>query len=180
MPLSRRQDRPRPPPATTAAVNADAALGPSAMNRRDTDATANSEIERHGRPPVEHFVALHSRRLARAIKGVDLQGLDALTRLDLPGNVRELSLIIERAILLCDPGGWLTAAELFDELTDARTLDPARSLEEDVTRFERERIRLALDRCDGNRTHAARELGITYRGLLKKMQRLGFPTRGRR
>jgi transcriptional regulator with GAF, ATPase, and Fis domain len=37
----------------------------------------------------------------------------------------------------------------------------------------RERIALALERCDGNRTHAARELGLTYRGLLKKMQRYG-------
>ena len=35
-----------------------------------------------------------------------------------------------------------------------------------------------MERCDGNRTHAAKELGLTYRGLLKKMQRLGLLTAG--
>ncbi|MCC6848318.1 MAG: sigma 54-interacting transcriptional regulator [Deltaproteobacteria bacterium] len=125
-------------------------------------------------PLIEHFLRLHGERLDRRVAGIDRHALDALTRLDLPGNVRELSHVIERALLLCAPGGWLTTAELFDELVDLPPTEPPSSLEADVGRFERERIRLALDRCDGNRTHAARELGLTYRGLLKKMHRLGL------
>lgn len=128
---------------------------------------------------VEHFLHLHGERLERRVAGMDHHALDALTRLDLPGNVRELSHLIERALLLCTPGGWLTTAELFDERVELQPAAPPSSLEEDVGRFERERIRLALDRCDGNRTHAARELGLTYRGLLKKMHRLGLQPRTR-
>jgi transcriptional regulator with GAF, ATPase, and Fis domain len=40
--------------------------------------------------------------------------------------------------------------------------------------FEREEIVKALERARGVRVRAAEELGITYRGLLKKMRRLGM------
>jgi len=40
--------------------------------------------------------------------------------------------------------------------------------------FEREEIRAALARANGVKTQAASALGMTYRGLLKKMQRLGL------
>ncbi len=40
--------------------------------------------------------------------------------------------------------------------------------------FEREQILAALQRAGGVKTHAAEALGITYRGLLKKMRRLGM------
>jgi DNA-binding NtrC family response regulator len=39
---------------------------------------------------------------------------------------------------------------------------------------EREEIQNAIQRSGGNKTHAAEALGITYRGLLKKMKRLGM------
>jgi Nif-specific regulatory protein len=124
-----------------------------------------------------HFLEKHCRRLGRRGTTIAPEAMDALTRLDLPGNVRELDHMIERAILLCDPGESITEAELFDEATEVKAarLDGAPfSLQDDVTRFECERITVALERCDGNRTHAAQELGLTYRGLLKKMQRYGL------
>jgi transcriptional regulator with GAF, ATPase, and Fis domain len=40
--------------------------------------------------------------------------------------------------------------------------------------FEREQIRKAIDDAEGVKTRAAETLGITYRGLLKKMRRLGM------
>jgi transcriptional regulator with GAF, ATPase, and Fis domain len=40
--------------------------------------------------------------------------------------------------------------------------------------FEREQITAALARAEGVKTRAAEDLGITYRGLLKKMKRLGM------
>jgi Nif-specific regulatory protein len=124
-----------------------------------------------------HFLEKHSLALGRRVAGITPEAIDALTRLDYPGNVRELEHMIERAILLCEPGSYVTATELLDGYADsvAAPADAARaSLQADVTRFERERIAVALERCDGNRTHAARDLGLTYRGLLKKMQRFGL------
>jgi len=122
-----------------------------------------------------HFLERHGRALARHVPRIASEAMDALTRLDFPGNVRELQHMIERALLLCEPGEDITEVELFDEpRAVAVPADAtATSLQAEVTRFERERIALALERCDGNRTHAARDLGLTYRGLLKKMQRYG-------
>ncbi len=126
---------------------------------------------------AEHFVAKHGRRLGRRIGGIAPDAMDLLTRLDFPGNVRELEHLIERAVILCDAGAMIGEAELLDgesETPAARGDTPSSSLQDEVSRFERERIVLTLDRFSGNRTHAARELGLTYRGLLKKMQRCGL------
>jgi two-component system response regulator HupR/HoxA len=51
---------------------------------------------------------------------------------------------------------------------------PATDLRGRTDTFEREQIQAALARNAGSKTRAARELGMTYRGLLKKMQRLGM------
>jgi len=130
---------------------------------------------------AEHFLEKHSRALGRSVAGITPEAMDALTRLDFPGNVRELEHMMERAILLCDSGGCITEAELFDDPHEVRVAGSEgapSSLQDDVTRFECDRIMVALERCDGNRSHAARELGLTYRGLLKKMQRYGLLAAG--
>jgi two-component system, NtrC family, response regulator AtoC len=130
---------------------------------------------------VEHFLEKHGRTLGRRGVAITPEALDALTRLDFPGNVRELDHMLERAVLLADPGGAITEVELFEEpgVGVLPRLDgAAASLQDEVTRFECERITMAIERCDGNRTHAAKELGLTYRGLLKKMQRYGLLPRG--
>ncbi len=129
---------------------------------------------------AQHFLEKHSRAMGHHIAGITPEAIDALTRLEYPGNVRELEHLIERAILLCEPGSYVTEAELLDGQPDAFAAAEAApaSLQNDVTRFERERITVALERCDGNRTHAARDLGLTYRGLLKKMQRYGLLAAG--
>ncbi len=53
---------------------------------------------------AEHFLEKHSRILGHHVAGMTAEAVDALTRLDYPGNVRELEHMIERAILLCEPG----------------------------------------------------------------------------
>ncbi len=126
---------------------------------------------------VQHFLAKHRRDLGERAGGITAEALAALMRLDFPGNIRELDHMVERATLLCDPGESITETELFEEayaVAPPRGEGGAPSLQEEVTSFERERITIALDRCNGNRTHAAGELGLTYRGLLKKMQRFGM------
>jgi DNA-binding NtrC family response regulator len=136
---------------------------------------------------AEHFIAKHGRTLGHGAARIAPEALNVLTRLDFPGNIRELEHMIERALLLADPGEDLTEAELFDDRiapspgpAAAGPAGGAPSLQDEVTRFECERIALAIERCDGNRTHAARDLGMTYRGLLKKMQRYGLLAAGKR
>lgn len=79
-------------------------------------------------------------------------------------------LLLERAFILCEPGEWMTEYELFDRMPfgdgpPAKSADAGdATLRDAVVRFECERIAELLRQCDGNKTHAARRLGITYKG----------------
>jgi transcriptional regulator with GAF, ATPase, and Fis domain len=59
---------------------------------------------------------------------------------------------------------------------EAATIDGAgpATLAAMVAEFERARIVEQLAACNGNKSEAARRFGLTYRGLLAKMQRLGL------
>jgi two-component system response regulator PilR (NtrC family) len=95
---------------------------------------------------------------------------------DFPGNVRELENILERAVALCG-GKEIEAGDL--RLTPARQTGDAPSggkwpLQDYLDRVEREAILEALDMTRFNRTAAAKLLGITFRALRYRMERLGI------
>jgi DNA-binding NtrC family response regulator len=123
---------------------------------------------------ADHFVKKHSARLGRPSPRISTEALARLMSHTYRGNIRELENMIERAVLLCEPGSCIREAHLFDLPSDASCGTDDMTLGSDVVRFERERIRSALERHGNNKTRAARALGVTYRGLLKKMQRHGM------
>jgi two-component system response regulator HupR/HoxA len=126
-----------------------------------------------------HFVARHAARLGRAVGDMLPTALAMLACYDYPGNVRELENEMERAVLLCDPGEPITEDLLSERIVSAavqadhRNGRPATTLSGMVAEFERTRILEVLAACGGNKSEAARRFGLTYRGLLAKMQRLG-------
>src|SRR5262249_47923844 len=89
------------------------------------------------------------------------------------GNVRELENLLERALLLCDPGEAIAVDDLFDTVPSEAPAAPrgASSLQSDVLRYEYERLRETIALCNGNKSEAARRLGLTRVGFLKKLQR---------
>ncbi|MDR0674136.1 MAG: sigma-54 dependent transcriptional regulator [Zoogloeaceae bacterium] len=113
--------------------------------------------------------------------------LDASARADLstysfPGNVRELENILERATALYS-GALIGAADL--QLGDARLAGAAavgegmaapgtETLEDLLDRVERSAILSALEQTKGNRTAAARVLGVSFRSLRYRMDRLNM------
>ncbi len=99
---------------------------------------------------------------------VDNETVELLDRYGWPGNVRELENIIHRAYAL---RGRLkiTPADLFDQSVDtpeSTGLQAGNS----VSEMERKLIMTTLEQTNGNRTHAARLLGISLRTLRNKLR----------
>ncbi|MBN1141248.1 MAG: sigma-54-dependent Fis family transcriptional regulator [Deltaproteobacteria bacterium] len=118
---------------------------------------------------AEHFirrVALQEGRRPPLLKE------DAAARLksfSWPGNVRELLNFIEKTMIFCR-GEEIDAASLAPERRgDSRELRDGYDLKEAVRRMEKEYIRKALAATSGNRTLAARLLGISLRALQYKL-----------
>jgi two-component system response regulator HydG len=103
--------------------------------------------------------------------------MDLLMRHPWPGNVRELENVVERAVIMAR-GDMISEAELPDSVRDLDEeagevgggLTPGRSLKD----VEREMILRTLEDTEGNRTHAAKILGISRRTLQLKLKEYGI------
>jgi transcriptional regulator with PAS, ATPase and Fis domain len=119
---------------------------------------------------VEHFARRYQRHLA-----VDPTSLDALQQYNWPGNVRELAHAIESAVVNTDAE--VLSAELFLPPPEERFrfeqlhLQPGRYSFKGSAVEERELIRRMLDDCHGNKSRAARSLGMSRNTLLDKLRR---------
>jgi two-component system response regulator AtoC len=86
-----------------------------------------------------------------------------------PGNVRELRNVIERALLLCN-GNVLTVDHLPEATLSRPLLAPAPQVE---PVSERDRILAALTACAGNQSRAARQLGLSRKVLIARLDSYG-------
>ncbi len=91
-----------------------------------------------------------------------------------PGNVRELKNSVERASILA-AGEWILPEHLPPALRGGGKRPPGklRTPGKSLAEIEREAIMEALERCGGNRTKAAKELGISRRKLLYRLKEYG-------
>jgi two-component system response regulator PilR (NtrC family) len=97
-----------------------------------------------------------------------------------PGNVRELENVIERALALCSDG-LITAADLqlvSDEQSVEQSVNAPRagkySLPDYLDQVEKQALLQALEQTRFNRTAAAKMLGLTFRTMRYRMERLGI------
>lgn len=101
----------------------------------------------------------------------------ALSFYSFPGNVRELENILERATALCS-GDIIEADDLHlgpEEMAGGEEQGRgSETLDEYLNRLERQAILEALQKAEGNRTAAARLLGVTFRSMRYRLERLGI------
>ena len=119
---------------------------------------------------VEHFISRFNRLQNKNICCVTNEVTTALLAYDYPGNVRELENIIEHCFVLCD-GEIIEARHLPISVRPALKTERAASTQPaTIKQMEIVLIAQALRRNKGNKTAAARELGIDKSTLFRKMK----------
>jgi DNA-binding NtrC family response regulator len=116
------------------------------------------------------FLERHAQRYGKKLAGFEPDAVAAMTAHAWPGNVRELDHAVERAVLLAR-GDEVRAEDLGlgPGAASRSTLDQL-TLDE----VERELIKRALKRCDGNVSEAAKALGLSRSALYRRLERHGL------
>ncbi|MDR1044760.1 MAG: sigma-54 dependent transcriptional regulator [Candidatus Adiutrix sp.] len=127
---------------------------------------------------ADHFIGILSARLGRPRPLLNDDFLEALSAYDWPGNIRELENLMDRLLVMAGGQPALSAADLPAKYKapPRPALSPGADLDlkKAVRRLEAEYIRAALDQGRGNRSEAARRLGLSYPSLLSKIKLYGL------
>jgi DNA-binding NtrC family response regulator len=128
--------------------------------------------ERKGDIPllIEHFISKHSRGGNQPLPRMSHDSVQHFLQYDWPGNIRELENMVERWLVL-HQGGFFTTSHLF--LNEGAAALPPASMGKpsmSVREMERALIMETLQAMNGNRTQAAKVLGISLRTLRNKLR----------
>jgi DNA-binding NtrC family response regulator len=147
---------------------------------------------------AQQFMPRFARKHGVRVRGISDGCLALLQSHHWPGNVRELQNVIERAVILCGDTGLLEPEHLGFTALSASPLKlsaldtsltvaaappsaaaPAPAIQEllSLAELEKRHIFAAMEKTDGNRTHAARLLGISVRTLRNKLNEYGVPAK---
>ena len=123
-------------------------------------------------PLAEKFLAAYAAKHGRPARRFDSGALAALGLYDFPGNVRELANVVERAVIVSD-GREVTAQDLPEAVLAAAHSRARRERRPTLAELEDEYIREVLAAARGNKSEAARVLGISRKNLYERLARMG-------
>ena len=129
---------------------------------------------------AEHFLSKYVLETGKKVDTITPAAMAKLSAYHWPGNVRELENAIERGVVMCT-GDQLDAADIkLDNAPRPRAATGEFSLPPGMTldNYEQEIIREALRRADGNKSQAARSLGLTRNALRYRLAQMGLETDG--
>ncbi len=125
-----------------------------------------------------HFLDKYTKRMNKEVHGITDEAMKILEQFNWPGNVRQLENEIERAVTLAVPGTSIKPTDFSDEvhhfMENMRMLDMLdnkQTLKEAIEELEKKMIIQCMEDCDWNQTQAAKELGLSRQGLIKKLAR---------
>jgi two-component system response regulator AtoC len=123
-----------------------------------------------------HFVKKLAAAAGSPVQSISEEAIERLLEYHWPGNVRELENVIERSLVLC-AGTRLEAADIrLDTAPRSRQRSAEEFLPDGVTldEYEQSIIREALRRAGGNKSQAARLLGLTRNALRYRLSQMGL------
>jgi DNA-binding NtrC family response regulator len=125
---------------------------------------------------AEHFLSKYVDETGNRVQAITPGAISKLMTYHWPGNVRELENVIERSLVMCT-GDRLDAADIkLDSAPRPRSAAGDFALPAGMTldQYEQEIIREALKRTDGNKSQAARSLGLTRNALRYRLAQMGL------
>ncbi len=128
---------------------------------------------------ASYFIDYFNKELTRSVRGLSREAREIMMEYDWPGNVRELRNVIERAILL-ESKDLILPEHLPAEILGKGRVDSSLSSSSEgrvpmtLEEAEKRAILEALAWADGNKTRAAKALGITRQTLRQKIRRYGL------
>jgi DNA-binding NtrC family response regulator len=125
---------------------------------------------------AHHFLELKSKAMKKDIHEIDREAMELLMQYSWPGNVRELENVIERAVAL-ENGPSIRTIDLPDFIRnlsiETYRHSPSGSIPT-IEEQEKRYIQWVLAKCEGNKTRAAKIMGIDRVSLWRKMKRYGI------
>ncbi len=134
-------------------------------------------------PLAEHFLARVRAGMRKPVGGISRAAMELLERHAWPGNVRELENVIERAVAL-ETSDMIQPQSLPPELREAAGSDPLPALElpadgvdveERLEGLRARYMRVALERCGGVQSRAAKLLGMSFRSFRYFVKKYDLP-----
>lgn len=123
-----------------------------------------------------YFLASHIRQINRNVTGFSPEAIELLYEYDWPGNIRELSNVIQRTVVLCE-GNIIQKVdlEIQNKVQNANHFpnlpEQGFDLEKQLIKVECFYIKEALDKTEGNLTKAAKILNMSFRSLRYKVKK---------
>jgi len=133
---------------------------------------------------AQHFLEKYSKETGKEISKLSSYALDMLQKYDFPGNIRELENLLERSVALSSTNIILPDSlalsvhkrRWIEGIKDKRfNLDDVAkgvALDTIIEEIERAYLKKALDCCNGNKNKAAELLGISFRSLRYRLDKL--------
>jgi two-component system response regulator PilR (NtrC family) len=125
---------------------------------------------------VDHILSNISAQTHQTLPALTSEANRKLQTHPFPGNIRELENILERALTLID-GETIRPEDLRLPVVEQAPADPTktdRPLEDFLDTVEKQKILAALEQVHGNKTAAAKVLGISFGALRYRLQKLGL------
>ncbi len=119
---------------------------------------------------VDHFIKKYNSELNKSIIGIDNEVIKLFMSYDWKGNLRELENMIERAVLLCQED-IITPKYLPSHIYENKNELYTDNLNEAIETFEQNHINEIIKRTEGNKTEAAKLLGVDPSTLYRKMSK---------